>query len=221
MLFKQIIYYTCNTHLPAIDDKCRAQLLKSKLPIVAISLNKALDFGNIQLTTEGTRSPLMMHKQILMGLEAASADIVFLCESDVLYSPTHFDAIPKGNTFLYNTNVWKLRWTDGLAVWTDDMQQVSGLAAAREPLLDFYRQRVAQIEKEGFNRHYEPGVKQTVGLDHVASWQSDEPNVCIRHDSNITQSKWSPDEFRNKRYAKGWQETYSIPYWGPTKDLLC
>jgi len=66
---KEILYYTCNTHKPEIDETCRVQLAKAGLPIVAISLNKELDFGDERITVQGQRGPEMMHKQILEGLE--------------------------------------------------------------------------------------------------------------------------------------------------------
>jgi hypothetical protein len=74
-------------------------------------------------------------------------------------------------------------------------------------LLEFYLRRVNEIERHGFDRHYEP---KGLGLNN---WMSAQPNVCIRHDRNLTKSKWSPDEFRNPRYAKGWRTSYSIPGW--------
>jgi hypothetical protein len=217
----QILYYTCNTHLPEIDELCRKQLVKSGVPIISVSLNKHLDFGNMSLTVEGERSPLMMHKQIVAGLKVSNADYIYLCESDVLYHPTHFAVFPVDvldkDTFYYNTNVWKMKWPDKHFVWTDDMRQVSGVLASREVLLDFYTKRLAQIESEGFNRHYEPGIHQSVGSKKIVDWQSDYSNICIRHDSNITQSKWSPDEFRNKKYAKGWKEANYIEGWPDLK----
>jgi hypothetical protein len=203
---KAIIYYTCNSHLPEIDGLCRERLGRVELPVVSVSLNKTLDFGTTRLVMEGAKGPLMMHKQILAGLRASSADFVFLCESDVLYSLTHFDFAPsRFDVIYYNVNVWKVRWTDKLAVWTDDLQQVSGICASRELLLDFYARRVEQIAR-GFDRHYEPRGYP------VINWQSAEPNLCIRHDDNLTRSKWEPTEFRNPKYAAGWKTSTEI--WG-------
>lgn len=207
---KAIVYYTCNTHKPEIDRLCREQLKKIDLPIISVSLNKDIDFGNTSLRIDGKREPLMLHRQALMGLEACQADHVFLAESDVLYHPTHFDFTPaKNDVFYCNTNVWKLRWSDGHCVWTDDLQQLSGMSGSRDWFFNFFKQRVAEIERNGFNRHYEPKgyLKE--------NYQSEFPNICIRHDTNITLSKWSIDDFRNKKYAKGWKETSmdNIPGW--------
>ena len=56
---------------------------------------------------------------------------------------------------------------------------------------------------------------------HTQNWQSRYPNLDIRHDRTMTKSKWSPDEFRNKKYAKGWKETDGeLPGWGQAVDIL-
>jgi hypothetical protein len=161
-----------------------------------------------------------MHWQIFVGLVHSTAEVVFLCENDVLYHPSHFDFNPIPDTFAYNTNVWKVRFPDGLAVWTDDLQQMSGLCAYRDVLLDYFTQRTAQLEREGSNRHYEPGLKQSVGCQNVENHLSMFPNLCIRHDRNLTKSKWSPSEFRNPKYARGWKETYDVVGWGDTRELF-
>jgi glycosyltransferase involved in cell wall biosynthesis len=217
---KQILYYTCNTHRPEIDEQCREQLLKAKLPIVSVSLNRELEFGDVRIVMEGQRSPLTMHRQILEGLKRCTAEFVYLCESDVLYHPCHFDFTPPTkDAFYFNTNVWKIDYFTGKAVWTDDLQQLSGMVAARELLLEFFSRRVAQIEQEGFNKHYEPSNKQSIKVGSSINFRSALPNVCIRHDGNITKSKWSPEEFRNKQYAKGWTEAESVPGWGTFKGV--
>lgn len=215
-VLKEIVYYTCNTHKPEIDEPCRKQLLKASLPIVCVSLNRDINFGDTQVLIKGKRSPKMMHTQVLAGLQAATTEFVFLCESDVLYHISHFDFWPpRKDTIYYNNNIWKMRWDDKFTFRTDDMKQVSGICASRELLIDFYTKRNKQIDEQGFNFHYEPGLKQTVGTKKVETWNSEYPNICIRHDQNITKSKFSPKEFRNAEYAKGWQETEAsdIPGW--------
>lgn len=218
---KGIVYYTCLTHRDDIEQMCRRQLAKAGLglDLVSVSRGAPIAFGR-NYVVDGERSPYTMHQQILKGLEESRADIVFLCESDVLYHPSHFDVsdVPR-DAFVYNTNVWRVRYPDGLAVWSDDLQQVSGVCAYRETLLDFYSLRLAQLAVH-FNRHYEPGVKQSVGSSRVLNRTSAYPNLCIRHDHNLTLSKWSPEDFRNPRYAQGWRESYDLPYWGDTRKLF-
>lgn len=201
---KQILYYDGGTHPAEINELCRAQLTAAHLPIISVTLSP-LDFGDVRIVMTDTPGVLTMHRQIVAGLEAATADIVFMCESDVRYSPSHFEITPdRADTMYYNTNVWRVRWSDKLAVWTDDLRQTSGLCASRAILLDFYTARVEQIQTAGFDRHYEPrGVR-------VENWMSREPNLCIRHGHNLTKSKWSADEFRNQKYAAGWKTSNEI-----------
>jgi hypothetical protein len=202
---KTALYYTCGTHPLDIEQACRVQLDRARgLYELGTVSREPIRFGDWNSVVDAPRSALTMHKQILAGLERAKGDVVFLCESDVLYHASHFEfEPPHGAYFYYNTNVWRMRYEDGFSVWTDDLQQVSGCCASRDL---------------GFDRHYEPGPK--TGPYHTQNWQASVCNVDIRHSKTLTRSRWSPDEFRNKRYARGWAETRDIPGWGPTRDLL-
>lgn len=215
---KTILYYTCNTHRMDIELACRKQLLKANLPIVSVSREKEIDFGDIRIVLQGERSPLMMHIQILTGLKAIETDTVFMCENDVLYHPLHFNFIPeKEDIIYYNTNVWKTRYPDGHCIWTDNLQQISGICANKDLLLSFFDMRVKQLKTDGFNRHYEPNERYDLKTEN---WLSEYPNLDIRHDNTITKSKWSINDFRNKKYAKGWKEASEIPGWGIIEDNL-
>lgn len=216
-----VVYYTDHALHPDIAALCRDQLIRSArgCEIVTVGLNAPADFGQALIYT-GQRGILAMHRQILLGLEQATGDRVFLCEHDVLYSPTHFDFTPaQADTFYYNVHVWHTRYPDGHSVFFD-AQQVSGLCASRALLLDYYRARLEQLERSGFNGHYEPGLHQSVGSKRVENRWSLYPNLDIRHGANLTASKWSPDDFRNKKYAESWQEADDLPGWGPLADLF-
>ena len=136
-----------------------------------------------------------MFKQQLAGLEASKAEIVFFCEHDLLYHPSHFDFTPpKKDVFYYNTNVWKLRSTDGHAIRVDGCKQVSGLCAYRDFLIKHYRKRIELVEKNGYSSKmgYEPGThtrKERVDDYRAESWQSKVSNVDIRHGSNLSRSR--------------------------------
>ena len=216
-----ILYYTCNVHDEAIEQACRSQLSRARpsdMPMVSIS-REPIRFGDWNYVVEGERGPLTMHKQILAGLKRISSGYLFLCESDVMYHPSHFAFSPTDlDTVYYNTNVWKVRWPNGHAMWTDDLQQVSGCCASGSLLRYFYTRRVDEIERKGFDRHYEAGPKTGHAL--VENWQSEFANLDIRHDKTLTKSKWSPAEFRNQRYAQGWAETDIVAGWGQTKGRL-
>jgi len=149
----------------------------------------------------------MMFKQILAGIQASTADIVYTCDSDVLYHPSHFTFLPDmKDVFYYNINVWICRYPDGHCAWVDDREAGSGVCAYREIALDFYTRRVVQLEKEKFDHFYEPNPR--------AIWKSEFPNIDVRHNHNLTHARWSPREFIDRRNAKGWKEAGELPGWG-------
>jgi hypothetical protein len=153
------------------------------------------------------------------------ADVVFLCEHDVLYHPSHFDFTPPDRTKIYyNANVWHLRVSDGHAVYYT-AKRTSQLCAYRDVLIRHYRKRVALVEQDGFSRKmgFEPGShNRTERVDDLKSdtWQSEHPNVDIKHDQNLTPARWKQEAFRDKRNCQNWQESDEIPYWGVTKNIF-
>lgn len=220
---KSVVYYTDNRLNVRLAKRVQRRIEQSGLPIVSVSLKPMPHFGrNVHLTMQ--RGVLTMFKQILAGLEASEADFVFFCEHDVLYHPSHFDFLPpRDDTFYYNTNVFRVR-EDGFAVRTTDCRQTSGLCAGRELLLQHYRERVRRVEADGFSRRmgFEPGThRRAERVDDFGSerWESAFPNLDIRHAGALTPSRWSPDQYRNKRYAEGWTETTAaeIPGWESLK----
>ncbi len=163
-----------------------------------------------------------MFKQILIGLELSDAEIIFFCEHDVLYHPSHFDFVPPQNdVFYYNENVWKVDANDGKALFYHTTQ-TSGLCAYRNLLLEHYRKRVDRVEEHGFSRKmgFEPGTHgrpERVDDYKAESWMASLPNVDIRHENNLTPSRWRQDQFRNRRSCQGWTESKKVPGWGKTK----
>jgi hypothetical protein len=160
-----------------------------------------------------------MFKQILGALENCKQEVVFLCEHDVLYHPSHFDFTPpKKDIYYYNQNWWRVRTADGFAArW--DANQVSGLCAYREHLLKFYRQRLLEVEKNGYQSSmgFEPEGRSTT-LSNI--WKSEYPNVDIRHGNNLSKNKWSLKDFRDKSTAKNFTTASEIPGWGKTEELI-
>ena len=163
--------------------------------------------------------------------------------NDVLYNKSHFDFTPeKKDVYYYNVNVWKVRSSDGHAVKVDECKQLSGLCGYRETLIQHFKRRVEVMEKvwkeikqkvstddqanQEFNSFvramgFEPGThNRAERVDSLGSesWGSELPNIDIRHDSNLTSSRWSPDQFRNKKFTEGWTEADNIPGWGITKN---
>ena len=202
---KGIIFFTDNRIDERIANEVQKQLLTIGLPIVSASL-EPMDFGkNIHIKM--TRGYTAYFTQILAALEASTADIIFFCEHDVLYPKEHFDFTPaKRDVFYYDHNWVKVRLPDLLSArWSAD--QVSGLCAYRELLIHHYRQIVHNFEEGKFNRKFEPGS----GVNSE-SWHSPVATVDIRHWGNLTKSKWSLDDFRDKSTSNDFQ-IVECPEW--------
>jgi len=208
---KGMLYYTDNKCKVKIAKMCQKNLLKIGLPLVSVSLKPMPHFGrNLHVPLE--RGPLTMFKQILLGLQASDAEIIFFCEHDVLYHPSHFEFVPiKKDVFYYNVNVWKVDWETGKALKVDDCRQTSGLCAYRDLLIQHYRERIKRVEEEGYSNAmgYEPGThSRSERVDDFNSevWNSTEPNYDIRHGNNLTPTRWKKEEFRNQKFTQGWTE---------------
>jgi hypothetical protein len=193
------------------------QILKAGLPVVSVSLDP-IDFGN-NIVLDAAPGKLTMFTQILAGLANIHTDIVYFCEHDVLYHPSHFELIPdRQDTYYYNVSVYKVRYPDGKAV-TYPCNQTSGLFAYRKLLLSHYLERVRRVEAEGYSNQmgFEPGTHNRDGrVDDFKSFSrfSEFPNIDIRHNNNMTPTRWRKDQFRNKIFTAGWKEVESVPGWG-------
>ncbi len=246
-LTKGIIYYTDNRLEEKIMKKCQEQLMKvesSTLPIISVSL-KPIEFGQ-NYTLNAERSYLTLTKQIIKALEESTSDVVFFCEHDVLYHPSHFDFTPpKKDVFYYNMNSWMLRAEDGHCLYYHH-RSLSGMACFRETALEHFRKRKERIEallkeagntglvkatsgttislKEGIHRlGFEPGTHdrpEKIDDLKAENFRSEFPLVDIRHKYNLTQNRFRKDQFRNARSYEGWTESEEIPFWGKGKDII-
>jgi len=199
---KAIIFYTDNQLNLKIAHRVQKQLKSVGLPIISASL-KPMDFGK-NIVVNGERGVLSYFRQIVAALEASTAAIIYLCEHDVLYHRSHFDFIPPTkDKFYYNHNVWRWKYPEDLMVhW--NANQVAELCCYRELALAWYREKLKQVESGEFNRSYEPGGRD---INLYESWNSEYPNIDIRHGENLTKSKWSIEDFRDKSTCINWQES--------------
>jgi len=202
---KGIIYYTDNRLPLKIAKMCQKNIKDIGLPIVSSSLKPMPWFGNNEVINE-KRGKNAYFKQILSALERSDADIVFFCEHDVLYHPTHFEFVPPDDKFYFNVNVYKWRYPDDHFLKVDDCKQVSGMCCLRTTALSFYKEKVTQIINDKWDKHYEP---QT---DRI-SWASEYPNIDIRHDKNLTKNRWKKEDFKNQKYTQGWTEINKVVGW--------
>lgn len=220
---KGLLYYSDNRLSPLIMSAVQRQLLRAGLPIISVTL-KPMDFGqNIVLDAE--RSILSMYRQILMGLEASTADVIWFAEHDVLLHLSHFDFTPsRQDIFSYDGNFWQVDAKTGHAL-THVWRSTSGLCAYRELLLEHYRKRVQRVEQTGYNVRigHEPGThNRPERIDDYGHemWMAAYPSIDIRHGQNLTPAKWTKESFRNQRYTEGWREADEVPGWGTYKEAI-
>ena len=221
---KEIIFYTDNQLKVKIAHMVQRNLKnigkQLDIPIISSSLKPMPHFGTKNICLSRLpRGRLTMFKQILAALEESSAEIIYFCEHDCLYHPSNFDFTPpKKDIYYYNQNWWRIRTSDGFALhW--DANQVSGLSARRKLLLKFYRERVSEVEKNGYRNSmgYEPGGRNT---DRTIAWKSKVPYIDIRHGHNLSKNKWSLKDFRDKSTSKSFTTAYEIPNWGKTAEII-
>jgi hypothetical protein len=225
MIAKGLVYYTDNRLDPAIMLPIQKQILKCSngFDLVSVSL-LPIDFGR-NITLSLGRSYLTMFKQILAGVEESTADILYMCEHDVLYHPSRFDFVPpRRDVFYYDQNKWHVDYDTGHALFYHVMS-VSGMCAYRELLLTHYRKRVERVEKEGYSFRigFEPGGHSYPrGIDNYTRdvYWSEFPCIDIRHSQNLTTSRWKKEEFRNQKILHAWTEGDSVPFWGKTKGRM-
>lgn len=210
---KSIIYYTDNRLDSKIAEKVREQLLTIGLPIVSSSL-QPLDFGK-NIVMPGPRGYKSMFEQILACLENSDSKIIYFCEHDILYPPSHFDFTPPDKKFYYDLNWWKVR-EDGLAVHWDAVQ-VSGLVCSRDLALRWYHSRLATFDPENFDRKFEPTIDAK-----YETFKSKIPYIDIRGSWNMTYNKWKLEHFRKKDTAVNFESTTidKVPGWEGLKTLL-
>lgn len=226
---KGVVYYSHGVGDPTMLQAVRTQITKGIKEKHVISVTpEPLSFGN-NIVKPRVDGWIDIFERILAGLEASTAEVIFLCEHDVLYHPSHFDFIPpEKDAFYYNVNVWKMRLEDGFCVKVDDCKQLSGLVAYRDVLIDHFRERVRRVNEEGFTRQngFEPGTRKLRhgGYDdrEAFAYSSKLPNIDIRHGENATQSRWKKEEFRNQKFTEGWTEAHvsEIDGWGDRSFTL-
>jgi hypothetical protein len=227
---KGVIYYTHNIGDPKILDACRKQLLKGIKEKHIISASSIpIEFGKKNIVVPLIKEPkfLDMFTKILKCLEESTTDVIFFAEHDVMYHPKHFDFIPpEKNKYYYNTNVWRVRASDGHSLFCNDLQQLSGLVAYRETLIEHFKKRLQKtIELGGYSSAmgFEPGThNRPERIDDLKaeSYFAKFPNLDIRHDTNSTASRWSKELFRNQKYTEGWQEKNVFDIEGWDKETL-
>jgi len=200
---RAIIYYTDHHIDERLAAACRKVLAEAAGPIPIISVSqKPLNFGKNICVGEKPRSNRSIYEQILAGLEAApEGAVIYLAEHDVAYTPSHFAYVPEVKDRLdYNQN--RYYWAPGQTEYLPARGQwpLSQLVAYREFLIEKVKESLAADEPSSEMYHC-----------RTAKFESDRPNVDIRHGLNFSKDgRWK------REYAAGRAESTvgNIGHWG-------
>lgn len=223
-----IVQYTDNFGDQNFLEKCRQQIKvcaeeNNISEIVCVSHKPVEDFGkNIVVNYE--RGVLAMFKQVVDGIEACDADVIYLAEHDMIYHPSHFSFIPpEKDVFYYDRNRYSVCDETGKAVFyhTD---VPSMMCAYKDFLLDHYKRRVQDLESKdgkwdgkngysppkGLPKNKRKGTRQT----YIAKF----PSLDVRRKDSWTRKRMNKKQFRSEKSHRGWKELDILPGWGIIKD---
>ena len=203
-----IVYYTDSKLDPKLANQVRKRLKQMVGPIPIISVSQEpLRFGTNICVGEKPNVYRSLYEQLLVGLEAAPEDsIVYLCEHDVFYHPSHFAFIPPNETHaFFNTNRYYYRLGCKNFLQARGRMALSQCVAHREVLITHCQERLAKWDagEESRMLHSIP----------FSNFKSDRPNIDIRNGENLT-----PDGDYKRAYYKGKAPdnvtVMNLPGWG-------
>lgn len=200
-----IVYYTDSQLDERLARAVRKQIAKvvGPIPIVSVS-QKPLDFGENVCVGEKPRAYKSMYEQLLAGLEAVpEGSIVYPCEHDVFYHPSHFAFLPERKDIAY-FNRARYYYAHGTNSFLKarGRKALSQCVCYREFLIEHCQERLKLWEETG------DGGRMQIAYENFTSAR---PNVDIRHGGNLT-----PDG----DYKRGWKRgekrntVYNLPGWG-------
>lgn len=195
---RYIVYYT-DSKLDETDPQLANSVRKNLkeicglIPIISVS-QKPLNFGKNICVGEKSYCYKSMYEQMLTGLKAVpQGAVVYPVEHDVFYHPSHFAKLPedKDHAFI-NSN--RYYWRAGLPYFfrARGEKTMSQVVCYREFLIDHCEKRIAQWEAG------DPAAN-TINIDYK-TFESDKPNVDIRHGHNFTpDGKWKNEYFKGRK----------------------
>jgi len=152
-----------------------------------------------------------MYEQLLVGLEEAKADYVFVCEQDVLYHPDHFRIDhARDDTFYYDRNYKRL---NKHGYFGGEGYLLSMLSGNRQLIIRAVKQRLDWLKQGRRMDRVEFGVGLPVLMGtRTEEYRADYPSIDVRHGSNFAGSAY--------RHARRTGYSQQCPHWGQAAELL-
>ena len=170
---------------------------------------KPLAFGLNVIFGHKRRSYLTLYQQVKAGLDKVDDDsIVYLCEHDVFYHPDQFKFVPPNRSLIY-FNLNRYYWQSNAKYFlkTIGKRALSQCVSHKQVLLDHVKEQIqGRIEN-----------RPTFCTGPFENFETENPNIDIRHAHNFTANRFSKDQYRSQRSIKGWKLADEVPFWGKTK----
>ncbi|MCP4648830.1 MAG: hypothetical protein GY853_01940 [PVC group bacterium] len=228
---KTILYLTDNSLDYEIAAFCRDKLFEAAgdIPVICVS-QKSISSTWLNLCVGDIGSSWnSLYQQMYTGLEHCKTEYVGIAEHDCLYTPEHFLFTPTEDKFFYNKNHWLYDWGTKVYYRIYFRKAMSQLICKTQILKEYTKGVLELLEKglfikSGLRWYGEPGlyinkyrnyIKRSgiTGelkkdfVSHINKYESslfetDSPNVDIRHGDNFTGKK------------RGEEHCEKIPYWG-------
>jgi hypothetical protein len=202
---KAIVYFTDSRLEEELDEAVRKQILKAAngIPIISVS-QTPIDFGKNICVGIRPRNYLNLYRQLLTGIKATKKDsIVFTCEHDVFYHPSHFEFVPpKNDRIYYNTKRFYWRRNQDFFLSAIGKRALSQGAGYREVFLAHAKGQVTTRE---------------IGFDasctgSFSSFESKCSNIDIRHGGNFSILGSLSKSHPSRRIP-------SVEYWGTPEQF--
>lgn len=199
-----IVYYTNSQLDQQLAKTVRKQIKKAcgPIPIISVSQKPIKNFGQNIVVEQKPRTYQSMYEQLLVGLEAAPPEsIIYTCEHDVFYHPSHFAFLPISKTHAYfNTNRYHYQLGASSFLQARGKRALSQCVAYREMLIEHCKDRLAKWDADKPNRM----------KIRYFNFRSERPNVDIRHGENLTPN----GDYKRKYYRGQIQGESNLPGWG-------
>ena len=211
---RHIVYYTDSKIDLQLANAVRKRIKKTcgPIPIVSVS-QEPLNFGKNICIGEQPRKYKSIHEAILAGVEATpEGSIIYLCEHDVFYHPSHFAKLPDDeNTMYFDTNRYYYSKGNSSFVKARGKRALSQCVGHRDTIIRHIKERL----DHGLDEAGEEIVERWSDLEKrssvkYANYTSDRPSVDILHDGNFT-----PRGDYKKGYLEGNRKgIVNLPGWG-------
>jgi hypothetical protein len=214
-----VIYYTAHKPHDKLAEAVRQSIEDAMSPeaeLICVSWFPVKWERASTLIVTGERPPEMgghenQFKQMLYGLQAATNDVCFLAEDDVLYPGGAWDWYtginqPQDSALAYNLNVWRM---NEIGAWPTPQMVDSCCAGIKRILIEACQFKLAQIARGERIKWSELG-KETPCDELVTLCKAQHPTIDIRWGGNLT----------GRREAPQGGNRIELPYWG-SHAALC